>query len=228
MNQEEVCAKFVKAAAVFDQHEKCAHGVQVASSLNGGLTILKETLYLRLHQDVENLIGMDSMLIPVSEMKTATVTKHEIELYQVAECAATVKSHGLLAASDDWFLTWLIQLRLNVSQPDAPVTARLTDYLARSNEDRAKTFSNVLARTLPESRRAPLVLFQLYPLAVELATVLAFNDREKAAALRKRQATCLPAILDCGECRGRVLENGEQCRKCGNPLWKANFLTAAD
>ena len=167
MSREEPAAKYVKAAAAFDHHEGGGRGAAVAAGLDAGLTLLKETLYLRLHHDVERQIGLDSMLMPVSEMRSAAATKHEIELFQVAQTAAMTQQHAYVTEPGDWFLKWMIQLRLETSQPDAAVMARLDEYLSQTGDRRAKAFSNVLAKTLPESRRAPLVLFRLYPLAVE-------------------------------------------------------------
>ena len=47
-----------------------------------------------------------------------------------------------------------------------------------------------------------------------------------ARSLRKQQTSLLPAILDCHRCRGRLLDCGESCPECGNPLWKYNWLTS--
>ncbi len=85
-----------------------------------------------------------------------------------------------------------------------------------------------MARVVSESRRAPLVLFRLMPLAVEIVTTLAFGDSPKAAQLRNRQTVLLPAILDCHHCRGKLLDNGEQCPECGNPLWQFDWLSSVD
>ena len=72
------------------------------------------------------------------------------------------------------------------------------------------------------------MLFRLAPSSVEIATALAFGKTADAGHWRKQQMEYLPAIGDCHECRGRVLDNGEQCRVCGNPVWKFEWLTAAD
>ena len=53
-----------------------------------------------------------------------------------------------------------------------------------------------------------------------IVTVPIPNHRELAIG------TLLSIIRDCAECHGSVLENGEQCRNCGNPLWKYDWLTA--
>jgi hypothetical protein len=47
-----------------------------------------------------------------------------------------------------------------------------------------------------------------------------------AQAARERQKQMLSVITDCNRCRGRLLENGEKCANCGNPLWTYKWLTA--
>ena len=85
-----------------------------------------------------------------------------------------------------------------------------------------------MGRVLPESRHAPLVLFLLFPLAVQIVTASAFDDRGTASGQRRQQTAILPAITDCRQCRGQLLEFTEQCTACGNPLWKYDWLTAVD
>jgi hypothetical protein len=69
--------------------------------------LLSDLLYLRLHEDVEKAIGIDSMLAPLSETKSQSITKIEIGLYQIAESAATIRQFGYLPAGDDW---WQVSL----------------------------------------------------------------------------------------------------------------------
>ena len=85
---------------------------------------------------------------------------------------------------------------------------------------------DILLDLLPESGRAPLVLFSLVPLSVHLVTALAFGDRRRGEALRKQQQDLLPALADCRDCHGAVLANGKLCSTCGNPLWKFEWLTS--
>ena len=66
------------------------------------------------------------------------------------------------------------------------------------------------------------------PLAVEIVTSLAFGDSPQATQLRARQAALLPVIVDCHHCRGKLLDNGEQCPECGNPLWQFDWLSSVD
>jgi hypothetical protein len=227
MDTEEIIKRRSEAAEELNRHENRSDGVQTASSLSGGLTVLRDLLYTRVHDDVQSRIGMDSTLAPLSEEKSAKVAKVEIELYQIATSAAVAGAHHYLAAAD-WYLRWLAWLRLGKREPDARVTQRLNYYLSKTPDEQRLAFTNILAKALPESRKAPLVLFRLLPLAVEIITALSFADQATAAAARERQALLLPAVDDCRHCRGKVLENGEQCRTCGNPLWKFDWLTTID
>ena len=72
------------------------------------------------------------------------------------------------------------------------------------------------------------MLFRLLPLAVEIVTALGFGDSPEAEDVRHRQIDILPAIADCEQCRGKLLENGQQCPECGNPLWLFDRLTVID
>jgi hypothetical protein len=228
MTEETPPAGLAELAEEFDRRTGRTDGLRVASGLTAGLTLLRRLLYLRLHEDVERIVGRDSMLMPVSEKKVEVATKIEIELYQIAESAAAARESGYLPAADDWFRDWLVRLRLGQSPVEPRVQERVADYLAKTPDARRLAFSTVLARTLAESRRAPLVLFHLFPLSVRIATALAFGDAQAASEARSEQVVLLPAIGDCRQCRGRVLEGGEQCPGCGNPLWKSECLTATD
>ena len=201
---------------------------RVTGSLAVGLTVLRRSLYLRLHEDVERIVGRDSMLMPVSEKKAEISTKIEIEVYQIAESVAAARQLGCIAEPDDWFGDWLLRLRLGQSPVEPWLRERVAGYLAETPERRRLAFSTVLARTLAESRRAPLVLFQLFPLAVQIVTAMAFGEDEAASAARSQQVELLPAVGDCRQCHGEVVDNGQQCPVCGNPLWKSEWLTVAD
>lgn len=228
MQSDDSAVRRTQAAEEFSQHEHRTDGAVVAGSLRGGLLVLRDSLYVRVHYDVQSRMGMDSMLAPVSEEKTQRVTKLEIELYQIAVSAAAVQERGYVSTKDDWYLQWLAKLRLGALRADGRVSKRLDYYLSKKPEARRLAFSNVLAAAVPESRRAPLVLFRLVHPAVQIVTAIAFEDDTLASAARREQIEALPAIRDCHECHGRLLENGEQCPACGNPLWKFEWLTAAD
>ena len=228
MNTEEFIKRRSEAADELNRHACRSDGMQAASSLSGGFTVLRDLVYTRVHDDVQSHVGFDSMLAPLSEEKSAKVAKVEIELYQIATSAAAVREHGYVTAADDWYLRWLAWLRLGKREADPRVLQRLNYYMSKTADDQRLAFTNVLAKALPESRKAPLVLFRLFPLAAEIITALAFGNRPRAVAARDRQAVLLPAVGDCRQCRGKLLENGEQCRNCGNPLWKFDWLTATD
>ena len=103
---------------------------------------------------------------------------------------------------------------------------RVANYVSRSSDQRRRTFISALERVFPEANHAPLVLYKLLPLAVAICTSVAFGDSATAQAARDEQKQLLPVISDCSRCRGRLLENGEKCAHCGNPLWTFAWLTA--
>ena len=105
---------------------------------------------------------------------------------------------------------------------------RLNDYLAMEPDVRRLEFSRVLQKLMPETAKAPLILFRLFPLAVRIVATVAFGDHFAASELRNQQTRWQPAVADCLECHGRVLDNGDRCPTCANPLWEYVWLTAAD
>jgi hypothetical protein len=227
MDLEDFSRRQSQSVEEFNQRERRSDGLRVASSLAAGLSVLRDSLFVRMHEDVERVIGRDSMLIPVSELKAQKLTKREIDLYQVVESAAAAKEFGYVG-SLDWYAGWLCRLRQADAQADPTTCTRLGEYLGEPAEKRRARFESALSKVLPESTRAPLVVFLLYPLCVQIVTAQAFADHARAARLRQSQVAVLPAIIDCRSCHGKVLENGEQCAGCGNPLWKFSWLTAAD
>jgi len=216
------------AAEEFNRHENRKDGAQVAGCLTSGLTTLRDALYLRVHRDVEQVVGRDSMLMPVSEFRAHQQTSLEIEAYQIAESVAAAKHFRYLNDAEGWYWPWLARLRLGEPGLEKEFTERTRAYFPGTADERRRKFMNELARVLQESHEAPLVLFRLVPLAVQIATACAFADRGTASELRRQQTTILPAIADCRQCQGRLLECVEHCRACGNPLWKYEWLVAAD
>jgi hypothetical protein len=219
-----------RSAAVeeFNQHEHRDDGPRVADALCGGLTVLRDSLYVRVHDDVQQRVGLDSMLMPLSLEKTERAAKLETELYFIAVSAAAAAERGYVATKDDWYLRWLARFRLGRIPSDGKTTQRLQYYMSKTADGRRLAFSNVLSAALPQSRQAPLVLFRLLQPAVQIVTALAFADEDVAAGWRDQQAEYLPAIRDCHACHGQLLDDGEHCAACGNPLWKFDWLTAAD
>jgi hypothetical protein len=220
--------RLAEAGEQFNRSEGRKDGAKVASRLSDGLTILRESLYLRIHEDVEKHIGRDSMLSPVSEIKAQRLVITEIEIYQAVESTIGAKQAGYVKRAEDWYLPWLLWFRLGERGQSPEAKDRGNLYLSKGPDERRLAFMDVLAHALPESRKTPLVLFQLLPLAVRIATAIAFGDQVAAQGLRKEQAAILPAVADCRQCRGQVLDSAEQCRTCGNPLWKFQWLTMAD
>ena len=132
-----------------------------------------------------------------------------------------------MTTDDDWYVNWLGRLRFREAFASPPFARRIETYTSAGGSTQARSeFATVLERVFPEARRAPLVLYRLYPLAVRIAASIAFSDGPAAEKLRERQKLLLPIIADCTQCHGTLLENGEQCRQCGNPLWKVNWLTS--
>lgn len=217
-----------EAAEQLNQRECRSDGDRVAACLSNGLSIIRDSVYDRIHHDVEEVMGVDSMFVPVSEAKTKQQTTEEIEAYQVAEASSAARQLAYLKQPDDWCLEWLAQLRLGERGRDQRILERARAYFAESPETRCLAFGDELARVMPESRQAPLVLFRLVPFAVQIATACAFGDHDTASNLRRQQRAILPVITDCRQCRGRLLECVERCRACGNPLWKYEWLTATD
>jgi hypothetical protein len=212
----------------FNRRGNRQDGEQVAASLDAGLSVVRDLMYERMHADVERVVGKDSMLIPLSELETQQQAETAIELFQIAESACIVRDADYAGAGDEWYANWLAQMRLRQRAGEPDNARQLAAYLAMHDNDRRLAFSDVLFKVLPESRQAPLVLFRLAPLATRIATADAFGDRKRATEIRKTQKTLLPGISDCRECHGDILDSGEICDVCGNPLWNFEWLTTAD
>ena len=201
--------------------------MRVIESICGGLTLIRDAVYARVHADVERRMGMDSMISPLSEEKSERTTKLEIEIYQIVVAAGAAQAKGYIA-DGNWFRDWLAELRLGQVDSNSRAARRMSYYVSKSANDQRLAFSNILATTLPEASRAPLILLRLVPAAVQIATALAFGKSVDAQQWRHEQTEILPSIPDCYRCHGKLLENGEQCTMCGNPLWTYEWLTSAD
>lgn len=224
---ENCAGRCARAAALFDEHERRSDGSGITDSIACGLDTLRSQLFERAQRDVEEKIGMDSMLLPVSPIKTEMDTNREIEVYQVAQSTDEMREQKYLA-DVEWYTQWLGTMRLGDSLHDPHVQDRLTEYLAQSSDQRRLEFSDVLVQTFPEARHIPLILYRLFPIAVRIATAIAFGDHARTRVLRDQQRSLLPGIADCQKCHGTVLDNGEQCPTCGNPVWGYTWLTQAD
>jgi hypothetical protein len=224
---EDCAARCASAASEFSEHEHRDDGETLTHSLADGFDTLRIELFERAHEDVEATIGRDSMLLPVSPVKTELATNLEIELYMVAQSTDEVNKRNYVSDSS-WFRNWLGGMRLGEAFQKASSQERLAEYLRLSPEERRLEFSDVLVQTFPEARHIPLVLYRLFPIAARIVTAIAFRDHDRADELRTRQLKLLPGIADCHQCRGKPLDNGDQCSNCGNPIWTYKWLTEAE
>ena len=215
------------AADELDRRENRTDGVDIANSLDAGLTTLRSLLFHRVHDDVQKSFGVDSMLIPASLFEAEIKAKGEIEIFQIAESTEFVRTHGYVS-DPEWYRDWLGTFRIGEGYATESIRQRILRYETMSDDARRLEFSSVLEKTIRDASRAPLVLYRLVPLAIGIVTAVAFGQRLDAAELRNQQAYWLPSISDCHECHGRPLDNGETCEVCGNPVWKYEWLTAAD
>jgi hypothetical protein len=216
------------AARRLKQFEPTLDAERVTGSLHAGLSLLVDRFYWRIHFDVEALIGADSMLMPLSEAKAAEQTKEAIEVYQIVESTWAFREFGYATTPGDWYLQWLGEFRLGERMSVPELAERLDRYQRRSPDARRRAFVDRLLKILPESGRSPLILPRLFPLAVHLATALAFGDQARAQQVRAQQIAWLPSITECDRCQGAVLENGRICDRCSNPLWNYRWLTDED
>ena len=176
MKPEQSVTVFAQAAKEFNSHTGRSDGERVAGSLNAGLSLLQECLFSRLYEDVERIGGKDSMLMPVSELKARRATNKEIAVYEIAESRVAAEKLGCIGPDDHWYVRWFASLRLGESQVDAKVVDQLTDYLSKTPRQRKLAFTDVLVKVIPDSRRAPLILFELFPLSVHIVTAMALTD----------------------------------------------------
>ena len=93
-------------------------------------------LYARLHEDVEETLGVDSMLAPIAPAKTKALPVRETESYQIAESAVLVRRSGCVREDGPWYVHWLSRLRLGELSPQAAELARVADYLSQTADQR--------------------------------------------------------------------------------------------
>ena len=227
MTAQEIVDRCSAAAEEFDQHENRGDGLQIIERICGSLTRIRDSFFDRVHSDVEIRVGRDSMIMPVSEEKTERTTKLEIEVYEAVVSADAAAERGYVS-DGAWYRDWLARIRLGNIEPDSRAARRLAYYAGKSTTEQRMAFSNILAAALPEASRAPLILLKLLPLAVQAATAQAFGKSADAMQWRHEQTEILPAISGCHQCHGALLDNGDQCDMCGNPVWTFEWLTSAD
>ncbi|MCA9249351.1 MAG: hypothetical protein KDA42_19650, partial [Planctomycetales bacterium] len=142
-------------------------GNLIVERLCHGMNVLRDALYTRIHEDVERMFGLDSAIAPVSEERTEKITKLEIEIYQVVISFVAACDYGYFPRGNSDMLEWLIRLRLGHGSENRSVMQRVEYYLNKDYSDRRLAFSNVLVHTLHESRRAPLIIFRLFPRSIQ-------------------------------------------------------------
>jgi hypothetical protein len=224
---EERCRRRTAATESLAAISHRRDAAQVVTRLDDGLTLLRNLLYTRLQADVERDFGRDSMLMPLSHAVTEHTVKGEIEAFSAAEVLEELAIVSDLPRPAE-NRTWLFELRLAGRQDRAALETRADQYLLLESRDRQLKFSDMLEEIVHEARLAPLVLYQLFPLAVRAVAALAFGDHLRGGEIRNAQATLLPAITYCRRCHGRLMEVDETCRECGNPIWTIRWMTQAD
>ena len=216
-----------RAVAELQTHCPQLDSPAVVDRLIVGLTHLRSLLMVRAYDDVQRQYGTDSIFgASLTEMERRVQSaKAEVEAYSCIVVDDQVSLGGYLKNENRWFLDWLFRLRLGSGYK--PVfDKRVSYYESPTVEERRLKFMSALQNAIPESARAPLVLFRLFPRAVRIMATVAFADPSSAQKLRDAQIGLLPAISDCHECHGRLLDYDDICRCCGNPLWNYTWLTS--
>jgi hypothetical protein len=206
------------------------HSTSTAVSLMNGLTTLRTLLLTRLHNDFESEFGIDSVLAPATAAEGVREMLHaseEIEAYSLVVVVDEVAHKNYAKEDAEWFRDWLLRLRFG-DTIDSKIADRMPVYAALEDKQRRRLFASALEQALPEARKAPLVIYRMFPRAVRIATAVAFGDMERARELRAEQVSYLPIIADCHQCHGLPLDNGETCVQCGNPIWKLKWLSATE
>jgi hypothetical protein len=203
---------------------------RTVESLWTGLCTLRDLLLARFHNDVEEDFGVDSLVAPATPgeaLRELRIAGEEIDVYCAVLAADEARRSGYATGEPDWFLHWLIHLRWG-SELRSNTQRRVESYHELGDSERRRMFASLVERALPEATKTPLIIYRLFPRAVRMATALAFGDQRRAAEIRKEQISLLPGIADCHKCRGRVLDNGETCSDCGNPLWKLKWMNETE
>ncbi len=217
-----------REVAAAELAERCPQlqPTQLIDRLSAGLSRFRDLLVVRVHSDVKLEFGTDSMVAPLSSatgVKQVVRAGFEIDLYSSIVADDEVQRGGYVDRPGEWFLDWLVRLRMD-DVDESDVDQRVGAYRRLSLDDCHRRFVMSLQRAVPESLRAPLVLFRLAPPAARIVVAMAFGDTQRANQLRTEQQEILPAIRDCHECQGRIFGNDDHCRCCGNPIWTFTWL----
>lgn len=128
----------------------------MVGSMRDGLTTLRNLMFQRIHDDVEHIVGTDSMLYPLSAVKSEQKTKEELDVYQIAVSAAHVEHNGYVGADGPWYARWLAQWCLGENAQESRLGRRLLTYQSMDPDQRRLAFSDVLANVFPESLLRPV------------------------------------------------------------------------
>lgn len=199
---------------------------QVVDQLSAGLTRLREMMIERVQEDVQRHFGMDTVFSPPSQAacdRQMLKARWEIEFYSILVASDEAAEHGATQITGEVLRDWLFRLRMEEHLQER-FTRRIKFYDSETVDERRLKFQSAMQRVVPESSKTPLVLFRLFPRAVRIVSAVAFGQPLRAQELRAEQCRFLPAVGDCHECHGRVMDNGESCSYCGNPVWKFSWL----
>ncbi len=152
------------AAAELQKHCPGLGPQPIVNSLMAGMTQLRNLLMVRAHDDVQREYGTESLTdFSLSRMQVkARYAKFEIETYACIVIDDEVAQSGYVDEPGDWFLDWLFRLRLGDAF-GAVVDQRVQYYRSQNIEERRLKFVSNLQEAMPDSVRAPLVLFRLFP-----------------------------------------------------------------
>jgi hypothetical protein len=227
----EVQERLEQAQAALSKRIGEGHPISTAVSLMNGLTNLRTLLLTRLHNDFESEFGIDSVLAPATTaagLREMLHASEEIEAYSLVLVMDEVALKNYAKGDAEWFRNWLLHLHFG-DATDSKTADRINVYAALDDDkQRRRLFASALEQALPEARKAPLVIYRIFPRAVRIATAIAFGDMERAREVRAEQVSFLPIIADCHQCHGLPLDNGETCVQCGNPIWKLKWLNATE
>jgi hypothetical protein len=218
-----------RAQAKLTLHRAGVNSSAIVVSLWTGLNTVRKLFLARLEQDIESNLGADSFWALPSTLAAKRGFRRaaeEIDIYTLLVAGAEAEHSGYASGEIDWFRNWLLRLRWG-DEINLATLERMQSYEKHSDGERRRMFASFLEQSLAEATKAPLIIYRLYPRAVRIATALAFEDTMRAREVRSEQMSYLPVIGDCHQCHGRLLENGEICPDCGNPLWKIAWLCVA-
>ncbi|MFO7908117.1 MAG: hypothetical protein R6U98_36085 [Pirellulaceae bacterium] len=123
------------AAAQLAKKQPDLSAEKITQSLIDGLGTLRERLFERIHNDVEENVGEDSMLLPLSVEKSEQLANLEIESFQVSIAALEASNRQYISCDNRWFVGWLAQLRMGEAVKDSKWRRRVRHYLAMSDDE---------------------------------------------------------------------------------------------